>query len=379
MFDKTKDIPSPCFVIETEKLKQNLEVLKQLKDETGVRILFAQKAFATHAVYPLIAEYLDGVCASGLWEAKLGKDKFNGEVHTYSPAYRDDEIEEIFSLSHTVIFNSASQLACFQQQIRRHKKETQIGIRVNPECSVTTTPLYDPCAANSRLGIQSAHIGAIDFAMIDGLHFHALCEQNSIALEKVLGAVEEKFKTQLNQVQWLNMGGGHFVTQQDYDTEHFVKIITAFQKRHPHLQLYMEPGGAVVLNAGVLVATVLDVLEHDPPTALLDISCTCHTPDVLEMPYRPSIQNEVSVDEAPFCYQLGGISCLAGDVFGTYGFNTPLRRGDKVIFEDMAQYSIVKTTMFNGVRHPSIAVHDNLTSTINIVRNFSFVDYFNRL
>ncbi|MBN2344212.1 MAG: carboxynorspermidine decarboxylase [Deltaproteobacteria bacterium] len=356
-----------------------MEKLRQVRDACGLRILFAQKSFASYAVYPIIADALNGVCASGLWEARLGHTKFDGEVHTYSPAYRDDEMAEIFSLSHTVVFNSATQLRHFTPVIAQYRPKTQVGIRINPECSVTDTPLYDPCTPYSRLGIRQSNIGDVDFSMVDGLHFHALCEQTSYALEKVLLAVERNFASQLAVVKWLNMGGGHFITQPEYNTDHLISIIRAFQERHPHLQLYMEPGGAVVLNAGRLVTTVLDILPGSPKNVILDISCTCHTPDVLEMPYRPAIEGEVPVRETPHTYRIGGVSCLAGDVFGEYGFSQPLARGDKLSFLDMAQYSIVKTTMFNGVRHPAIAVYDSTTENLEIVRQFSFTDFVNRL
>lgn len=374
------DIPSPCFVIETEKLRQNLALLKQIKKACGLKILFAQKAFASYAVYPMIAQALDGVCASGLWEARLANETFNGELHTYSPAYRENEIDEIFNISHTVVFNSTSQLNIFKNKIQQYRPTTQVGLRINPECSVATTALYDPCAAQSRLGVTLAETSNIDMAIVDGFHFHALCEQDSFALEKVLLAFESKFKDKFQHIQWLNMGGGHFITQPGYDTDHFIRTIQSFQKRHPHLTLYIEPGGAVVLNAGVLVSTVLDVLDQrKPPIAIMDISCPCHTPDVLEMPYRPSIENEIPIEHAPYTYQLGGISCLAGDSFGTYGFAKPLSTGNRIVFQDMAQYSIVKTTMFNGVQHPAIAIYQSETNQFNIIREFSFHDFKQRL
>jgi carboxynorspermidine decarboxylase len=374
-----RDVPAPCFVIETAQLKENLKTLQQVKEQTGLKILFAQKSFASYAVYPLLARYLDGVCASGLWEARLGSAEFDGEVHTYSPAYREDEIDEIFERSHTVVFNSASQLNRFRNRIVQHRMTTEAGIRINPECSVTETALYDPCAPHSRLGVRLENIDEVDWSLVDGVHFHALCEQTSYALEKVLGSVEERFASTLANVKWLNMGGGHFITSPGYDISHFVDVVRSFNKRHPHLQLYIEPGGAVVLNAGKLVATVLDITPGEPPNAILDISCTCHTPDVLEMPYRPAVTNEVPLDVAPYKYRLGGVSCLAGDQFGVYGFNTELRLGDRIAFLDMAQYSIVKTSMFNGVRHPCIAIHDDETSSLNIVRTFSYQDFRNRL
>ena len=374
-----RDVPAPCFVIETAKLKRNLDTLSRVKDATGLKILFAQKAFASYAVYPLIAAQLDGVCASGLWEARLGSSEFGREVHTYCPAYRDDEIEEIFELSHTVVFNSPSQLNRFRTHILNNRSDTEIGIRINPECSVTETALYDPCAPNSRLGVKLEQIADVDWSLVDGIHFHALCEQTSFALEKVLNSVEKRFAGALEKVKWLNMGGGHFITSAGYDISHFIEVIRSFQNRHPHLQLYIEPGGAVVLNAGILVATVLDILPGQPQNAILDISCTCHTPDVLEMPYRPAVMNEVPLENASHTYRFGGVSCLAGDQFGVYGFDAALRVGDRIVFMDMAQYSIVKTTMFNGVRHPAIAVYDEDEDALRIVRTFSYQDFRNRL
>lgn len=360
-------------------LRRNLKLLKEVRDATGIQILFAQKSFATFAVYPIISDVLDGVCASGLWEARLGSEKFDGAVHTYSPAYRDDEIDEIFRLSHTVIFNSASQLSRFRDTILQYRPNTQIGIRINPECSVTETALYDPCAPNSRLGIRYADVSAVDWPLVDGIHFHALCEQTSFALEKVLKRVEIRFGDVIDRVHWLNMGGGHFITQANYDVAHFIQVVNDFKLRHPHLQLVIEPGGAVVLNAGILVATVLDILPGDPPNAILDISCTCHTPDVLEMPYRPGVMNEVPLETASHTYRLGGVSCLAGDQFGVYGFSEPLSPSKRIAFLDMAQYSIVKTTMFNGVRHPAIVVYHSDSNTFETVRTFSYDDFKNRL
>ena len=254
----------------------------------------------------MLADTLDGVCASGLWEAKLGHEEFEGELHTYSPAYRDDEINEIFELSHTVVFNSTSQLNRYKYVIDQFRSSTDIGVRINPECSVTDTALYDPCAPGSRLGIRSNESDSMDWSLVDGLHFHALCEQDSFALEKVLHAVEKRFADALPKLRWLNMGGGHFLTQSGYNTAHFVDIILGFKKRHPHLDIYIEPGGATVLNAGMLVATVLDVTPGDPPNGILDISCTCHTPDVLEMPYRPAVQNEVPPKDTTHVYRHQG-------------------------------------------------------------------------
>ena len=374
-----QNVPSPCFVIETAKLKQNLALMQQVKAATGLKILFAQKSFASYSVYPLMAAVLDGVCASGLWEARLGSEEFDGEVHTYSPAYRDDEIEEIFKISHTVVFNSASQLSRYDDQIHRFRATTEIGIRINPECSVTETAIYDPCSPGSRLGIRYANLEDVDWRLVDGIHFHALCEQDAFALEKVLTSVANRFSEALNRVKWLNMGGGHFITQNGYDIGHFVQVINRFKHQYPHLQLYIEPGGAVVLNAGILVASVLDILPGTPKNAILDISCTCHTPDVLEMPYRPRVLTEVPATDTPYVYQLGGVSCLAGDRFGEYGFDAPLNIGDKITFMDMAQYSIVKTTMFNGVRHPSVALFDADTNALEIIRTFSYNDFKNRL
>jgi carboxynorspermidine decarboxylase len=374
-----ESIESPCFVIDTALLKKNLETVSQIKKRAGIKILMAQKAFSTFELYPQIAEKLDGVAASGLYEAKLGSEHFKKEVHTYCPAFRDDEINTICELSDHVIFNSAGQIDKFKQQIKNYSDTTSFGLRVNPECSVTSPPIYDPCAPGSRLGVTQQQIKNADLSPIKGFHFHALCEQNSDALEKVLLTFEKRFAQFLPALKWVNIGGGHNFTSDDYNIDHFVRIITGFKRRHPALEIFAEPGSAVVRDTGVLVAQVLDIVENSGKTAILDISCTCHTPDIIEMPYRASVQNEVPLNKAKYKYRLGGISCLAGDNFGEYGFNRELNTGDKIIFNDMAHYTTVKTTMFNGVRHPSIALYNSKDGSHRVIKSFSYNDFKNRL
>ncbi|MBN2804395.1 MAG: carboxynorspermidine decarboxylase [Deltaproteobacteria bacterium] len=371
------DVPSPCFVIETEPLRHNLEILSDIKKTAGVKIVLAQKAFASFYLYPIISKYLDGVAASGLYEASLGFDEFKKEVHTYCPAFRDDEIESIISKSDHIIFNSLNQLNRFKQKVENNKN-CSIGLRINPECSVASTPLYDPAAPGSRLGVLASELDSIDINIIDGLHFHALCEQSSYELEKILQAVEDKFSSHLHNLKWINMGGGHAFTRKDYDLKHFYKLIEEFKNRYKNLQIIFEPGSAVVWETGVLVSKILDITNNSGMNAVLDISCTCHTPDIIEMPYRAVVENEIPIDNAPYKYRLGGVSCLAGDQFGEYGFNKELNIGDKIVFKDMAHYTTVKTTMFNGVRHPSLALFNNNSGKMDIFKEFTYSDFKQR-
>lgn len=318
---------------------------------------------------------LDGVCASSPWEARLGREEFDREVHAFAAAYSEADIRELLILCDEIDFNSFAQWKKFKPFFQGLEKP-KVGLRINPECSTGRTPMYDPCAPHSRLGITRDQFDGESLDGISGLHFHTLCEQNADALEITLKAVEEKFGEFLPQMAWVNFGGGHHITRDDYDIDLLCRLINDFKAKYG-VQVILEPGEAVALNTGVLIATVLDVVENNGPIAILDCSCTCHMPDVLEMPYRPGIAGAGEADEKAHTYRLAGMSCLAGDVIGDYSFDEPLKAGDRLVFEDMAHYTMVKTTMFNGIKHPSIAIQRG--DNVEIVREFHYEDYKNRL
>lgn len=373
-------VPTPCHIIDLELLENNLKILQKVQERTGCKILLALKAFATYALFPVIREYLVGVCASSVHEARLGKEKFDREVHAYAPAYSRQDIEELIPLVDHISFNSFNQWQQYRPLFEATKRKIHCGLRINPEHSETEVALYDPCSENSRLGITEK-----DFKEqlkplegIDGLHFHTLCEKNSDALERTAEVFEEKFGHYLFEVSWLNMGGGHHIIRKDYDIDRLCRIIDHFKAKYD-LEVYLEPGEAVVLNAGFLVASVLDLIERKLPIAILDTSATAHMPDTLEMPYRPHVVGSGAPDEYPYNYQFGGLTCLAGDVINDYSFPEPLKIGDKIIFTDMAHYTIVKSTTFNGVRLPAIATFDPRANNFKIIRQFGYKDYKQRL
>jgi carboxynorspermidine decarboxylase len=369
-------VPTPCFVVDEVLLQRNLNTLAYVKERTGCKILLALKGFAMWSTFPMLGKVLDGICASSPWEARLGREEFDREVHAFAAAYSDADIRELLILCDEIDFNSFAQWKKFKPLFQTLEKKVKVGLRINPECSTGRTPMYDPCAPKSRLGITRDQFDSESLDGISGLHFHTLCEQNADALEITLKAVEEKFGEFLPQMEWVNFGGGHHITRADYDLDLLCKLITEFKAKYD-VQVILEPGEAVALNTGVLIATVLDVVENDGPIAILDCSCTCHMPDVLEMPYRPNITGAGEADEKAHTYRLAGLSCLAGDVIGDYSFNQPLKPGDRLVFEDMAHYTMVKTTMFNGIKHPSIAIRRG--DDIEIVREFHYEDYKNRL
>ncbi|MCX7590407.1 MAG: carboxynorspermidine decarboxylase [Kiritimatiellae bacterium] len=372
-----EETPSPCYVVWEEALCRNLEVLRRVKDRTGCRILLALKAFAMFRVFPLLREVLDGTCASSVDEARLGREEFGGEVHVYAPAYSETDLNEILSLADHVTFNSFGQWHRFRRRVLSAPRPPRCGLRINPECSSAPVPLYDPCGRYSRLGIRRDEFAREGLDGVSGLLFHTLCEQNADALERTLRAVEEKFGEWLPGLQWINFGGGHHITREDYDVDLLCRLILSFRERHGVPLIYLEPGEAVALKAGVLVATVLDVVHNEMPIAILDTSAACHMPDVLEMPYRPRVVGAGEPGRLPHTCRLAGISCLAGDVIGDYSFEQPLRPGDRIVFEDMAHYTMVKNTTFNGVRLPSLAIYRN--GHIEVVRSFSYEDYRSRL
>ena len=369
-------LPSPCYVIDEGRLRQNLEILSGVQERTGARILLAQKAFSCYHVYPLISRYISGTACSGLFEAKLGFEEMGRENHVFSTAYRESEIDEIISYCGHIIFNSFNQLEKYRDRVLAAGKK--IGLRINPECSTQEGhEIYDPCSPKSRLGITNRNFRRDDLDGVTGLHFHTLCEQNSDDLEKTLIAVEEKFGDILENMEWINLGGGHHIRSSDYDIPRLEKCIKSLQDKYG-LEVYLEPGEAIALNAGYLVTEVLDITENDMPIAILDSSAACHMPDVLEMPYRPPLRNSGQTGEKKYSYRLASQTCLAGDTTGEYSFDEPLRVGSRLVFEDMAIYSMVKNNTFNGMGLPSIVLLKEDGST-EILKQFGYSDFKERL
>ena len=373
-------LPTPCYVIDEKKLKENLRILKEVREKAGCKILLAQKAFSCFYEYPLIGQYLDGTTASGLYEARLGKEEMGKENHVFAPAYKDADIKELGEICDHIIFNSFAQL-------RRHKDAVSgksLGLRINPECSTQGDhAIYDPCAPGSRLGVTKEvfekEIAAEPelFEALDGLHFHTLCEQNADDLAKTLEAVEEKFGPWLSKIKWLNMGGGHHITRDDYDRDLLIKCIRHIRDTYG-VEVYLEPGEAIALNAGYLVTEVMDIVENGLSVLILDASAACHMPDVLEMPYRPPLKDSGVSGEKEFTYRLSSCTCLAGDVIGDYSFDHKIQVGDKLYFQDMAIYSMVKNNTFNGIPLPGIAVMKE-DGDCEMIRTFGYEDFKGRL
>ena len=373
-------LPTPCYVIDEEKLKENLSILKEVKENAGCKILLAQKAFSCFYEYPMIGQYLDGTTASGLYEARLGKEEMGKENHVFAPAYKDAGMKELGQICDHIIFNSFAQL-------RRHKDAVSgksLGLRINPECSTQGDhAIYDPCAPGSRLGVtkevfeREIKTEPELFGVLDGLHFHTLCEQNADDLAKTLEAVEEKFGPWLHKIKWLNMGGGHHITRDDYDRKLLIKCIRHIRDTYG-VEVYLEPGEAIALNAGYLVTEVMDIVENGLSVLILDASAACHMPDVLEMPYRPPLKDSGKAGEKPFTYRLSSCTCLAGDVIGDYSFDKQIHVGDKLYFQDMAIYSMVKNNTFNGIPLPGIAVMKE-DGDCELIRTFGYGDFKGRL
>lgn len=388
---------TPRYIIDEAALVRNLEILKSVSERAGVRILLAQKAFSCTAVYPLCAKYLAGTTASSLFEARHGHDNFGGETHVFAPAFIPEEMDDLLGLVDHIVFNSPRQVALYGEMAR--KRGVSVGLRVNPEVSVATTPAYDPCRPSSRLGVTRAVLEeselflAAKSAKVDGLHFHCLCEQGLDELKKVLAGFEEKFGEFLPQMKWVNFGGGHHITRDGYDVEGLVALLNDFKARHPHLVVYLEPGEAIALNAGTLESRVLEIQSKGADgiiNVILDTSAACHMPDVIEMPYTPPVVGGViyrDSNQAPstrhhapgtYLYRFGGPTCLAGDEIGVYSFKHELREGDTVVFGDMAIYTMVKNNTFNGVNLPDIVVR-RMDGSEELVRKFGYDDFACRL
>ncbi len=371
-------IETPCFVVDKALLCRNLAVLDSVRKRTGIKILLAQKAFSMYAVYPLLAEVLDGTCASSPDEARLGREEFGKEVTAFAAAYSEQDLRELLGWCNHIIFNSFSQWQRFRP-LTAAAENVRFGVRCNPEHSEGTVEIYDPCAPKSRLGIRAADFAGQDLTGITGLHVHNLCEQNSDAFERTLRAFEEKFAFLIPQMQWINFGGGHHITRPDYDVDLLCSLLNGFRERWKTPELFLEPGEAVALNTGFLVASILDIVHNETDIAILDTSAEAHMPDVLEMPYRPNIIGAGQPGEKAFTYRLAGHSCLAGDVIGDYSFAEQLKPGDKLVFLDMAHYSMVKTNTFNGLRLPSIALFDSADGSFRVLRRFAYEDFKSRL
>ncbi len=370
-------LPSPCYVVDEALLIQNLEKLKSVIDRTGCKILLAQKGFSMFSVYPLMGQYLNGVTSSSVHEARLGYEEMGKEVHTYAPAFSESEFDEILSYSDHIVFNSFQQWRQFKVKVKNHSKQISVGLRINPEYSEIEVDMYNPCFAHSRFGVTLDNFEPDQLEGIDGLHFHTMCEQNSDTLWRTIQVVDEEFGEYIKKMKWINFGGGHHITRPDYDIETLIRSIL-FIKNKYDIDVYLEPGEAVALNTGYLVATVLDTLHNGMPIAILDNSAACHMPDVLEMPYRPEIIGAGMPNEKAYTYRFGGPTCLAGDVIGDYSFDQPLQPGDKLVFCDMAHYSMVKNNTFNGVNLPAIVLN-TVNDGVKVIKQFGYEDFRNRL
>ncbi len=368
-------IPTPCYVLEEELFEQNLKLLNYVREQSGAKILLALKGYSFYESFDLAKKYLDGCCCSGLYEARLANEEFKKEIHTYSPAFKDDVIDEIVKLSNHITFNSFSQYLRYKNRL---KGEISPGIRVNPQLAFSEATIYNPCAINSRLGVTIQEFKEEFLEGIEGLHFHALCEQNAGALEAVLKSFEEKFGRYIPIMKWVNFGGGHHITRDDYDIDKLINIIKDFKDRYNNIEVYLEPGEAVGWQSGVLVASVVDIVHNGIDIAILDVSAEAHMPDTIIMPYRAEVRNAAKEGEKRYTIKLGGNTCLAGDFMGNYSFDKPLEIGDKVIFEDQMHYTIVKNTTFNGVRLPSLAILRK-NGNFEVVKSFNYSDYKRRI
>ena len=378
--DLTK-VPSPCHVLHRGLLEQNLRILRTVMDRSGAKVLLALKGFAQFSEAKLISKYLAGTTASGIHEALLGREEFGGEVHAYSPAFKDEEFADLLRVADHISFNSPTQWRRHKAAAQAAGRKLSFGLRVNPEHAEVDVELYNPCAAGSRLGTLRSEIkSAADLDGLEGLHFHTMCQQGSDVLERTVAAFEAKFGEFIPRMKWVNFGGGHHITREGYDLERLIRVITGFRQRWgQHIQVYLEPGEAIGIGTGVLVGTVLDIVHNGVDIAIIDVSATCHMPDTLEMPYRADIMDADLPGKLPHTYRLGSVTCLAGDVIGDYSFPTPLRIGQRLVFMDMSHYTFVKNTTFNGVPLPAIASFDPASGQTQVVRRFGYADYKNRL
>ena len=370
-------LPSPCWLLEESKLIENVKQLHSIKKRSGAKILLALKGYALWQSFESIKPYLDGCCASGLHEAQLAAEMFQKEVHTYAPAFKEEEIHEIATISHHLVFNSPSQYKRFSQKAKESNPSLSLGLRVNPEYSVSPKEIYNPCGIHSRLGTTIENFDESILEGLDGLHFHALCEQDADALEAVLENFEKKFGPYIPQMKWINFGGGHHITRKGYDIEKLCRLIIAFKEKYG-VEVYLEPGEAVGWETGTLIATVLDIVHNGMDIAILDTSAEAHMPDTIIMPYRAEVRDAAKANEKAFTYRLAGNTCLAGDIMGDYSFDTPLQIGDKIIFEDQMHYTMVKATTFNGINLPSIAIQKE-NGKIEVIRKFTYEDFRDRL
>lgn len=376
-----KRVPSPCFVVDKAAIEHNLQILHDVQQRSGAKVLAALKAFSFWKLGSLTTQYLSGTCASGIHEARLGREEYGGEVHTFSAAFKEQELREVLAISDHVVFNSFSQWQQFQpliQQAKQQRPQLKFGLRINPLHSEGEVALYDPCAPGSRLGIPLSEFHADQLAGISGLHFHTLCEQDFPPLQRTLAAVEQQFGEILHKMEWVNFGGGHHITQPNYQREALIALVREFAARYA-VQVYLEPGEAVAIHSGVLVAEVLDIIHNGMPIAILDTSATCHMPDTLEMPYRADILGAGMPEEKAHTCRLGGMTCLAGDVMGDYSFDQPLHIGQRLVFDDMSHYTMVKTSTFNGINLPTLALWDSRDDSLEIVKQFGYDDFKQRL
>lgn len=372
-------IPSPCYVLDEKLLRQNLTLIRSVKECTGVNIILAFKAFALWKAFPIVREYIPYSTASSKFEARLALEEMGSRAHTYSPAYTEADFPEIMRCSSHITFNSLSQFERFYPLTKTAGHTISCGLRINPEYSDVETELYNPCAPGSRLGIVSDLLGDTLPDGIEGLHFHTLCESSSYDLENTLFQVEERFGRFLTDLKWLNMGGGHLMTRKGYDVNHLSGLLQEFKTKYPNLEIIMEPGSAFAWQTGILVSSVVDIVEnHGIKTAILDVSFTCHMPDCLEMPYKPVVRGAMVDVPGKHTYRLGGNSCLSGDYMGSWTFDHELQVGERIVFEDMIHYTIVKTNMFNGIPHPSLALW-TVDGQLKLWREFGYEDYKNRM
>ena len=370
-------LETPYWLLQEEKLKNNLALFQYIKNKTGAKILLALKGYALYQSFDLISKYLDGCCASGLHEAILAKEEFKKEVHTYSPAFKEEDLKQIATISNHLVFNSVAQYQKYYKLVKELNPNISLGLRVNPEFSHSPKEIYNPCGLNSRLGTTIKNFDITQLDSIEGLHFHALCEQGSDELEDVLAHFEAKFKEYIPKMKWINFGGGHHITKQGYDVEKLIYLINKFKNKY-NVDIYLEPGEAVGWQTGILVTSVLDIVHNGMDIAILDTSAEAHMPDTIIMPYRADVKDAGEANEKAYTYRLAGNTCLAGDIMGDYSFDKPLQIGDRIIFEDQIHYTMVKATTFNGIKLPSIAI-ERSDGTIEVVKEFGYEEFKSRL